>query len=175
VVVAWTSVDQLKCLVDTVQLTKSKKKSLFRVEKRSDLDVPSSILRGCAEFDHELFRCQYEDWLAMVEHQHVLVREYDFDALERQIRRGEMRVSLAQAANQSLSVVLKRLEVFNADREKRWLLLQTIVEDTCKRELNLHVVLISPPKVEELRLNPITSLGVFGQALKLAGELLPMG
>jgi hypothetical protein len=167
---------QLKCLVDNVQLTKNnKKKSLFRAEKRSDLDVPSSILRGCADFDHELFMCQYEDWLAMVERQHVLVRDYDFDALERQIRRGEMRVSLAQAANQSLSVVLKRLEVFNADREKRWLLLQTIVEDTCKRELNLHVVLICPPKVEELRLNPISSLGVFGQALEVVGEPLPMG
>jgi hypothetical protein len=169
-------VDQLKCLVDNVQVTKNNKKmSLFRAEKRSDLDVPSSILRGCADFDHELFHCQYEDWLAMVERQHGLVRDYDFDALERQIRRGEMRVSLAQAANQSLSVVLKRLEVFNADREKRWLLLQTIVEDTCKRELNQHVVLICPPKVEELRLNPISSLGVFGQALEVVGEPLPMG
>jgi hypothetical protein len=36
-------------------------------------------------------------------------------------------------------------------------------------------VLICPPKVEELRLNPISSLGVFGQALEVVGEPLPMG
>lgn len=167
--------EQLKCLVENVQLSKNKKKSLFKAETLSEIDLPSSIIRGCSDFDAELFRCQFDDWMTMVNREHVLINEFDFDALERRIRRGEMRVTLAQAANQSLSMVLKRLEAFNSDREKRWLLLKDIVEDLCLRELNLQAVLYCPPKTEELKLNPISSLGIFGQALKNAGEPIPIG
>lgn len=166
---------QLQCIIENAQLCKNKKKSLFRAETRTELDIPGSIVRGCADFDVELFRCQFQDWMTLVNREHALVTGFDFDELEKQIRRGEMRVTLSQAANQSLSVVLKRLEGFSSDREKRWLLLKQIVEDLSLRELNLQMILICPSKAEELKLNPISSLGIFGQALQNAGEPIPIG
>ena len=46
-------VQQLQTLQELCQT----RNSFFRADKKAELDILSSIVRGCEEFDHELFRC----------------------------------------------------------------------------------------------------------------------
>ena len=147
-------------------------RNAFRAEKRSEVDVPSSIKQGCKEFDHELFSCHYQDWLAMVKRQHELTNT-KIDRLAEKLRRAEMQTSLAAANNQSLNVVRKRLEMIASDREKRFQVLEEMVEEVCLREMNLLVKLSAPDKSKILALESTTSPGIFGLQLEMAGEPLP--
>jgi hypothetical protein len=153
----------------------SKRHAFYRSDKKVELDVPSWIARGCDEFDHELFRCHFEDWMAMVQRQHELTRENDFEELAESIRQAEIQMSLATATNQSLDVVRLRLEAIESDREKRWIVLKEILEDVCLREINLHVQVLKPNKDKILALQATSALGIFGFALQMAGEALPLG
>ena len=144
-------------------------------DKRAEVDIPSSIAKGCEEFDHELFSCHFQDWYAMVQRQHELTSQNDLDDLVEKIRRAEMQMSLASATNQSLEVVRLRLEVIASDRQKRWQVLQEMIEEVCLREMNLHVKVSAPDKEKTLALQPTSALGIFGLALQMAGEPLPIG
>lgn len=149
--------------------------SFIRADKKAELDIPSSIVRGCEEFDHELFACHFQDWLAMVKRQHVLASQNDLDELAAEIRRAEMQMSLAAATKQSLDVVRLRLEVVASDREKRWEVLKEMIEDICMREMNLRVKISAPDREKTLALRNTSALGIFGLALQMAGETLPIG
>lgn len=153
----------------------SKRHAFYRSDRKVELDIPSWITRGCDEFDHELFRCHLEDWMAMVQRQHALTREHDFEALAESIRQAEIQMSLAAATNQSLDVVRLRLEAIEFDREKRWEVLKEILEDVCLREINLRVQVLKPNKDKILALQETSELGIFGLALQMAGETLPLG
>ena len=162
---------QLETLQTLVQSRQS-----FRGEKRADLDIPGSIVRGCSELlDVELFSCQYLDWLAMVRRQQELMEQTDFERLAERIRRAEMQMSLAVATQQSLEVVRQRLVVYQADRDKRWQVVQEMVQDVCWREMNLRVKVKAPEKDEILELKPTSHPGIFGIALEVSGEPLPLG
>ena len=153
----------------------SKRHAFFRSDKKAELDVPSSIARVCDEFDHELFRCHFEDWMVMVQRQHDLIRQNDFEELAELIRQAEIQMSLAAATNQSLDVVKLRLEAIESDREKRWEILKEILEDVCLREMNLRVEVLKPSKNKSLALQATSELGMFGLVLQMAGETLPLG
>jgi hypothetical protein len=159
-------------------------RNAFRIQKKNmsagdTLDnIPATIARGCAEeFDAELFRCQIEDWCAMVKRQHDIAKtsKPDMDSLSESIRQAEIKVSLASANAQSLVVVLKRLEQMSSDREKRFKVLKEIVEDICLREMDLHVRLEAPDPKKVLELKPTSTVGFFGVPLQMAGETLPIG
>jgi hypothetical protein len=161
--------------LQTLQVLCQRRYSFFRADKRAEVDIPSSIARGCEEFDHELFSCHFQDWYAMVQRQHELTSQNDLDDLVEKIRRAEMQMSLASATNQSLEVVRLRLEVIASDRQKRWQVLQEMIEEVCLREMNLHVKVSAPDKEKTLALQPTSALGIFGLALQMAGEPLPIG
>jgi hypothetical protein len=145
----------------------------FRVEKRMELDLPTTIVRGWTDF--ELFRCQFLDWHTMAQRQQELTRRTEFEELAENIRRAEMEISIAVASGQSLEKVRQRLEIIATDREKRLQILQEMVEEVCLREMDLHVRVIAPDRQQLLALQPTSALGVFGLPLQMAGESLPIG
>ena len=162
---------QLEVLRTLVQSRQS-----FRGEKRAELDIPGSIVRGCKELlDAELFSCQCLDWLAMVRRQQELLEQNDFERLAERIRRAEMQMSLAVATPQSLEVVRQRLIVYQADRDKRWQVVQEMLQEVCWREMNLRVKVTAPKREEILELKPTSHPGIFGMALEVSGEPLPLG
>ena len=145
----------------------------FRLEKKMELDIPSSIVRGWADF--ELFRCQFLDWHTMAQRQQELTRRTDFEELAESIRRAEMEMSIAVASDQSLEKVRQRLEIIATDREKRLKILQEMLEEVCLREMNLHVKVVAPDRQQLLALQSTSALGIFGLPLQMAGEFLPIG
>lgn len=151
-------------------------RNAFNLETRKgDVDLPSSILRGCTQFDAELFGCQFEDWYAMAKRQHELTTETNFEDLAEKLRRAEMQMSLAVAPHASLQVVRERVETITSDRSKRFEVLKEMIEEVCLREMNLHVCLNSPDSSQPLSLQPTSAKGVFGVPLLVAGETLPIG
>jgi hypothetical protein len=149
-------------------------RNAFRADSKS-VEVPNNIAEGCKRFDHELFSCQVQDWFAMVRRQHELTESKDFDRLAEKLRRAEVQMSLAVATEQSLQVVRQRLEVLAADREKRFEVCQEMIEEVCLREMNLYVTCSAPDSDNVLQLQPTSAKGIFGMALQLAGEPIPLG
>jgi hypothetical protein len=155
--------------------TLCKTKNSFDTEKRSELDLPSSVFKGCTEFDDELFSCQFLDWYQIVRRQQELRSFKDFGELADKIRKAEMEVSIAGATQQSLSVVKQRLELIANDRQKRFEVLKEMVEEVCLREMNLHVQLNAPDPQRTLILPDTSAVGFLGVPLEMAGETLPVG
>ena len=190
------SLRRLDTLVDNLKLlgTLIKTKNAFHTDKRSDVDFPLSVSKGCSEdFDSELFHCQVQDFFAIVRRQRTIVEDRKpyskplhprshipppfstVEALESKIRSAEMEMSLAVASNQSLQMVRQRLEVIVKDRHKKFDVLKQMVEEVCLREMNLHVRLDPPHKDRALVLTSTSALGVFGDSLRAANEPLPLG
>lgn len=173
------SLGRLDALLNNLQLLGSliKHKNAFRTEKRSDVDFPNSVIKGCREeFDSELFRCQVRDFFAIVKRQRDIVEKHDIiEEMEAKIRGAEMETSLAVASNQSLEMVRQRLELIATDRQKRFEVLKQMAEEVCLREMNLHVRLDVPSEDKTLLLQKTSALGLFGFALQQAGEPLPIG
>jgi hypothetical protein len=163
-------VGQLKTLSKLVETRNS-----FQADKRSDVDLPSSIVRGCSQFDHELFSCQFQDWYAMVKRQHELLEETSFYEMADKLRRAEMEMSLAVAPSESLKMVKQRVEMITSDREKKFEVLKETIQEVCLREMSLHVQVISPDQDKPLSLKATSALGIFGIPLTIAGETLPIG
>lgn len=168
---------ELDRFVDQLQLlaTLCETRGAFRLEKRTELDLPSSSVQGCTDLDDELFRCQMQDWCAMAQRQKELTLIMDFEELAENIRRAEMEISFAVASEQSLEKVRQRLELITTDREKRLQVLQEMVQEVCLREMNLHVQVIAPDRLKLLVLQPTSASGIFGLPLTIAGEALPIG
>ena len=173
------SLSRLDTLLDNLQILGSliKNKQAFHTEKRSDVDFPASVIKGCRdEFDRELLRCQIQDFFAIAKRQRDIVEKHDIiEGMEAKIRIAEMETSLAVASNQSLEMVRQRLELIATDRQKRFEALQQMAEEVCLREMNLHVRLEAPSKDKSLLLRKTSALGLFGFALQQAGEPLPIG
>lgn len=138
------------------------------------LDVPSNIIRGCTQFDREMFVCQCIDWDTMVQRQCEL--SDDLEELAGRIHQAEMQRSLAGTTPKSLQVVKRRLENLIADRGIRLQVLQGMLEEVCLREMNIYVsVSAAPDQQAPLSLPVTTESGVFGKALQLDGYPLPIG
>ncbi len=163
-------IKHLKCLSELCRT-----RNAFHTERKSEVEIPVSIAKGCSEADFELFRCQFLDWYDMVVRQHELARETSFDTLADNIRYAEMENRVAGASSQSLGVVRQHLEQIVADREKRFEVLKDSVEEICLREMNLFVKLNAPEKMLTLELPKTSASGLFGVALQIAGEPLPIG
>ena len=142
--------------------------------KLAESDIPPAISRGCLEFDAELFSCQFQDWLTMVNKQHELVKNKDFAMLADEIRRAELELSIA-GASKSLDVVQQRLEMIALDRKKRFDILKEMVEEVCLREMNLYVDVVAPEPERTLLLSETSALGFLGLPLQMAGVPLPIG
>jgi len=134
------------------------------------------VSRGCTEdHDPELLRCQLLDWFAIVDRQHALYDE-DITELQENIRRAEMKLSIAGASKQSLHTARDSLELLEGIRSERLSVLKEMVEEVCLREMNLCVELEGPSPEEVLQLKEMPSAkGLFGIPLELAGETLPIG
>lgn len=174
------SLRRLHGLVEDLQTLGSllllKTKNAFQTERRGEVDFPAAILQGCTDdFDGELFEGQVQDFFALAKRQVALVKASDLEALEASIRNAEMEMSIAAASDESLGMVRQRLELIATDRQKRFDVLKQIVEEVCLREMNLYVDLKEPDKGQTLLLQPTSALGLFGLALKKAGESLPIG
>jgi hypothetical protein len=137
--------------------------------------VPATVAKGCAQFDGELFSCQYQDWYDLVGRQHRVVKDKDMDAFADELRRAEMEVSLSVAPAASLQVVRDRVSSMMEDRDKRFGVLREALEEVCLREMSLHVTLKSPDESQPLVLHPTSAVGVFGLPLQMSGEVLPLG
>jgi hypothetical protein len=140
-----------------------------------DIDFPHYVVKGCTEeYDPELLKCQLLDWFAIVERQHELQATHP--DLAEEIRRAEMKMSIAGASPQSLQRVKERLASIQTDREQRLAILQEMVHEVCIREMNLYVSVHGPDPqhVLELRETP-SARGFLGVPLTLAGEALPLG
>lgn len=148
-------------------------RNAFSLEKRGDLELPSSIIKECTTFDPELWEAYCDDWFELVTRQHELAK--DFSNLQDLIREAEMAISIKAASKQALEVVKQRLEMISQDRQKRFDVLTTMVEDVCWREMNLHIRVMDPAKNKVLKLPNTSVLGFLGLPLLLAGESLPKG
>lgn len=151
--------------------------------KKGEVEIPASITRACNDLDVELFQAQFEDWYAMVRQQRTLSDssvpdndsggEIPFVKLSERLRRAEIEVSIAAAKESALGMVRQRLESKENDREKRFDVLKEMVEDVCRREMNLHINLTPPDKHMALYLPETSATGLFALPLQLAGEPLP--
>ncbi|KAG7339245.1 hypothetical protein IV203_002127 [Nitzschia inconspicua] len=138
------------------------------------IEFSVSVEQGCTEdFDPELLKCQLLDWFAMVDRQHELQDSHK--DLPEEIRRAEMKMSIAGASAQSLKLVKERLATLQSDRQQRFEILQEMVEEVCLREMNLFVRLTQPAPQESLELKEVSTPGFLGIPLALAGETLPLG
>jgi hypothetical protein len=141
---------------------------------QQDIDFSYSVVKGCTEqFDIELLKCQLLDWFAIVEHQQAIKMTYKH--IPDEIRKAEMKMSIAGATKQSLNLVKERLELMMSDRQQRLEVLQEMVEEVCWRETNLHVRLNGPDPQQILELKETSAPGFLGIPLQLAGEPLPVG
>jgi len=139
------------------------------------------------KLDVEMWQAQCEDWFHLTWEQQQLAEP--LFALSEQIRRAELERSVRAASLESLRRVQQRLIVLTQDRQQKWQLLHETIAQICTRELNLGgpssasssttpnlVVLHQPKDTVPLTLPTNTSvLGLFGQPLLMAGELLPIG
>ena len=175
-------VGKLECLSNLVKrkngfaIVKVNRSQQQQNQQQQDyaVDFPAAIIKGCTEsFDMELLQCQFLDWFAMVQRQHVLQR--DHGGLPDQIRQAEMAMSIAGAQEQSLKLVQERLEKMQSDRQLRFDVLKELLEDLCLREMNIYVNVTSPDPNQSLVLKQTSALGFLGVPLQLAGELLPLG
>jgi hypothetical protein len=164
-------------LVNELQILSkiSQKRHVFATEGKHELDLRPSISRGCNDLDGELLHALIVDWFSMVHRQHEVIGETDFQELAEKLRHAEMQMSLAVATNQSLAAVRDRLNLIHKDREMKFQVLKETLEDLSLREMNLDIEVSSPDRHRMLSLQPTSALGVFGQAMQLAGEALPIG
>lgn len=138
------------------------------------IDFSLPVEKGCTdEFDTEMLKCLLLDWFAMVDRQHEL-QDSQKDLAD-EIRRAEMKMSIAGASPQSLKMVKERLATIQLDRQQRFEVLQEMVEEVCLREMNLFVHLTQPSPQESLELKEVSAPGFLGIPLQLAGETLPLG
>mmetsp|Transcript_25842 Transcript_25842/g.56661 ORF Transcript_25842/g.56661 Transcript_25842/m.56661 type:complete len:691 (-) Transcript_25842:188-2260(-) len=140
-----------------------------------NVDISIAVAKGCTEqYDPELLKCQLLDWFAIVERQHLL-HENQKD-LPEEIRRAEMKLSIAGASHQSLKTARDSLKMLEGIRAERFDVLKGMVEEVCLREMNLYVSLTGPLPQEVLVLKETPSApGLFGIPLEIAGETLPIG
>lgn len=140
-----------------------------------NIDISISVAKGCTEqYDPELLKCQLLDWFAIVDRQHLL-HENQKD-LQEEIRRAEMKMSIASATHQSLKTVRESLEILEGIKAERFGILKEMVEEVCLREMNLYVSLTGPRPQQILELKETPSApGLFGIPLRMVGEELPIG
>ena len=140
-----------------------------------NIDISISVAKGCTEqYDPELLKCQLLDWFAIVDRQHLL-HENQND-LQEEIRRAEMKMSIASATHQSLNTVRESLEILEGIKAERFGVLKEMVEEVCLREMNLYVSLTGPRPQQVLELKETPSApGLFGIPLRMVGEELPIG
>ena len=67
------------------------------------------------------------------------------------------------------------IEALSSDRDNRFEVLKAMLEEVCQREMNLHVSVSAPDRNKILALPVTSALGVFGRALQIAGEPVPIG
>lgn len=149
-----------------------------RKREKKELDVPPTVLKACSVLDVEIFEAQFKDWHAMVQRQRELSTGEDgplFAELSEEIRIAEIEVSIAIAAQPALEMVRQRLDMLEKDRMKRFQVLKDIAGEVCLREMYMNLVLAPPAKDAVLELPEISSLGVFGLQLQIAGVPLPLG
>jgi preprotein translocase subunit YajC len=138
------------------------------------IDFSLPVVKGCTDdYDPDLLKCQLLDWFAIVDRQNELQEAHK--DLPEEIRRAEMKMSIAGASVQSLKMVKERLMTIQLDREQRFEIVKEMVEEVCFREMNLHVQLTKPDPQETLELKEISAKGFLGVPLELAGEALPLG
>mmetsp|Transcript_34157 Transcript_34157/g.71380 ORF Transcript_34157/g.71380 Transcript_34157/m.71380 type:complete len:409 (+) Transcript_34157:465-1691(+) len=141
-----------------------------------NVDISLSIANGCTKtFDAELVKCQLLDWFAIVDRQHGLHKDQK-DLLQEEIRKAEMKISVASASHQSLTTARESLEMLQGIKAERFSVLKEMVREVCLREMNLYVSVTGPEpqQVLELRETP-SAPGLFGVPLEIAGEALPIG
>lgn len=140
-----------------------------------NIDLSLAVAKGCTEqYDPELLKCQMLDWFAIVDQQHPLHETQKH--IQEDIRRAEMKMSIASATPQSLKTVKESLEMLGGIKQERFQVLKEMVEEVCLREMNLYVSLKGPEPQQVLELKETPSApGLFGVPLQIAGEALPIG
>ena len=140
-----------------------------------NIDLSLAVAKGCTEqYDPELLKCQLLDWFAIVDQQHPLHEKQKH--IQEDIRRAEMKMSIASATPQSLQTVKESLEMLRGIKQERFQVLKEMVEEVCLREMNLYVSLKGPQPQQVLELKETPSApGLFGVPLQIAGEALPIG
>uniref|UniRef100_A0A7S4J1B4 Uncharacterized protein n=1 Tax=Odontella aurita TaxID=265563 RepID=A0A7S4J1B4_9STRA len=175
------TLQRLKLMLLLLQCLNSlcKTKGGFQTETgKKELDVPPAVLKACCLLDVEMFEAQFKDWHAMVQRQRDLSLSKDgplFAELSEEIRIAEIEVSIAIAAQPALEMVRQRLDMLEKDRMKRFEVLKDIAGEVCIREMYMNLVLSPPEKDAVLELPEISTLGVFGLQLEIAGEPLSLG
>jgi len=168
-------IDQFLYQLTTISTLVKKTISPSTTYPALNIDISISVVKGCTEqYDPELLKCQLLDWFAIVDRQHLL-HENQKDQQE-EIRRAEMKMSIASATHQSLKTARESLEMLEGIKAERFDVLKEMVEEVCLRELNLYVSLTGPRPQQVLELKETPSApGLFGIPLRIAGEELPIG
>lgn len=168
-------IDQFLSQLTKISTLVKKTMSPSASHRALDIDISLALTKGCTEqYDPELLKCQLLDWFDIVDRQHLL-HENQKD-IQEEIRRAEMKMSIASATPQSLKTVRESLEILKGIKTERFGVLKEMVEEVCLREMNLYVSLTGPRPQQVLELKETPSApGLFGIPLQMAGEALPIG
>jgi len=99
-------------------------------------------------------------------------KQQTFAELAEEMRKAEIEVSIAMAPKQALSVVQQRIDQIEKDRNRRFEILQEMLDEICLREMDFHLELNIPKKDVLLELPPINSVsGIFDPVLEMTGEM----
>ena len=149
----------------------------FGIEKK-EIESLSSGIRACSNFNGLDFTSTYMEWYDMSKEQNSILlgsTQQSISKLSDTIREAEIEVSIAMASSQALSIVLQRIDMLERDRQKKFEILQDMVQECCLREMDLVLDLRMPDISTILHLPDIKSVsGLFEKALEIAGDELSL-
>lgn len=169
-------IDRLMLLLNRLYDVCTSKRGGLVMDGKKDFDPPPALMSDCLALDPELFHAQYDDWYTGAKRQSEMVDSGYFDIFPESIRRAEVNLGVLKASLKALEGLQERLQSLVKDRTKRFDALKEMVEEVCERELDLRVILVSPPVDAIMRLPETKSqTGVFGAHLEFQNEILPIG
>jgi len=170
------------------ELSKSKQGGFYLTQGSIPSSQYNSAVRACANFDYALFREHYIQWYTFCSRErYISMNKHNklFDEnghqpclkdISETMRQLEIELSVAQLSPKLLTLTRQRLEQIQKDKIRRFQVLQEMVKEVCLREMDLDLKLEPLECSSTLELPSIkTSHGIFGPALLVAGEPLPIG
>ena len=200
---------QIETLISLIQT-----KGALLFLDRKEHDIPSNLIQKCKKFDSELFEAKFKDWWSIVALQHDHLKAEDLiddpsklisqqaviNEIAKDTIRWEMDFTLTASPYKSLLKIKQALERYTQDTLKKYDVMNEIIVNVAKREMNLNINLQKPEALHSrldydltesdseelikqhcshstlgLELKETSSIGVFGHTLLGAGEKLPIG
>lgn len=146
------------------ELTKIRHES---TQSNVPLRVMPSTAQGCQDCDTEYLRCLFDDWYQSILMIDKITQGADLEQIAQDLQRAELKNGLAAASRSNVTMVMERVTRLRKDRELRFEVAKSTVEEVALRELDLRLDVRIPLVETILKLNESsTARGVFGHLLR---------